>query len=366
MSQDVYAWGFLGDRELSIPQRIDVGSVPVTALLPGGFTFGTALSRKGHVHVFGGLGVVQEGSGLAGALSESTSEPVSCGAAGYDHVVAACGDSGTAGDSGRFRCHLYGWGANANGQAVPELAETEVLTPKSISFGHPVKQIACGARHTLVLTADAGVFAFGDNSNGQLGCATESHRNGIVHVPLNAGHTVISIAAGALHSLLALAGDSGVYAFGWNLYGQCGTGDNLDVRTAALIPGLSGIAVSGIAGGLSHSACVTQSGDAYVWGRIDGASIQHGGQDNTGSPALTPQLCESPDLDGCVSAIRCGARHIAALRHDGSVVCWGWNGHGQTSALTVPAVDIQCGWWHTLALITRSGEPPATASAAPC
>jgi alpha-tubulin suppressor-like RCC1 family protein len=358
MSQDVYAWGFLGDRELSIPQRMDVGSREVTALLPGGFTFGAALSRESHVHVFGGIGVVKEGSGLTGALSESTSELVSCGAAGYDHVVVACGDSG----------HLYGWGANTNGQAVPELEEKEgeILTPKRVSFGHPVKQIACGARHTLVLTADAGVFAFGDNSNGQLGCATESHRNGIVHVKLNTGHTVTSIAAGALHSLLALSDDSGVYAFGWNLYGQCGTGDNLDVRTAALIPGLCGIAVRGIAGGLSHSACVTQSGDAYVWGRIDGASIQHGGQDDAGSPAVTPQLCESPDLDGCVRAIRCGARHIAALRHDGSVVCWGWNGHGQTNALTVPAVDIQCGWWHTLALITRSGEPPATASAAPC
>jgi alpha-tubulin suppressor-like RCC1 family protein len=34
----------------------------------------------------------------------------------------------------------------------------------------------------------------------------------------------------------------------------------------------------------------------------------------------------------CVVAVSCGSYHATAITHDGRVVCWGCNNHGQCDA----------------------------------
>lgn len=335
------------------PQLLD-GYEDTTSLLPGGFTFGALASPRG-LSITGGLGVVNEAalSTIAGA-----EQPV-VGGCGYDHVVYACGTP---------QQKLFGIGHNAHGHAVPGCADADVAVPRAFSAPARVSQVACGERHTLLLTAAGQVFAFGDNSNGQLGCSGVDTSSGSPY-KVELTSAVTAVACGARHSLFTLSGTGGVAACGWNLYGQCGTGDNLDVHTPTPVSGLSGIAVSGVGAGISHSACVTSGGDVYVWGFISGRGAKLIPSDDIqeASPvALTPHLLECPALES-VRAVRCGARHVVALRDDGQIACWGCNsmgqlGTGDTKAWTSPAphvvntaamapvVDVQCGWWHTLVL----------------
>ena len=47
--------------------------------------------------------------------------------------------------------------------------EACVVLPKSLSFDILIAQVACGASHTLLLSAKGEVFGFGSNEFGQLG-----------------------------------------------------------------------------------------------------------------------------------------------------------------------------------------------------
>ena len=362
----LHAWGFLDSRDTLTPTVIEGpahcrlgglanstsrGSAPCTMvegargaclLLAGGFGFAALLTTAGAVHSWGGAGLIGDQEGCAGALSG-----VCCdvGAAGYDSLVVASG------------CVVYGWGYNAHGQAAPENTQAELGSPVvALRLPQKVVKVSCGERHALLLLADGSVHAIGQLAHNTSGGSRRLELPG----------PAVDIACGARHSLCALAGDAGVWACGWNLYGQCGSGDNLDVSpsSAACIPALRGLRCVSVAAGLSHSGCVTAYGDVYMWGANDVGQLGTGTTTSdhnsaSGEFALTPQLLE---LHGSVCALRCGARHAAALREDGALMVWGWNAHGQlglgdrrdrgapTRVGQHVWADVQCGWWHTLGL----------------
>lgn len=90
--------------------------------------------------------------------------------------------------------------------------------------------IAGGNTHTLVVrTTDGTVWAFGQNSDGQLGDNTTTQRK----TPTQVGgglSGVVAVAAGAKHSL-ALTSAGVLYAWGDNTtYGQIGNGNNTDQK----------------------------------------------------------------------------------------------------------------------------------------
>jgi alpha-tubulin suppressor-like RCC1 family protein len=89
-----------------------------------------------------------------------------------------------------------------------------------------IHQVACGNRHTLCLTHDGRVFAFGCNKFGQLGCgdAIQSSADAIEAQTAQAcrvGEKLISIHAGWSHAI-AIGDQGSVIGFGRNTYGQLG------------------------------------------------------------------------------------------------------------------------------------------------
>ena len=73
----------------------------------------------------------------------------------------------------------------------------------------------------MALKSDGGVWAWGRNTEGQLGDSTNANHNTPVHV--SGLFDVIAIDAGDLHSL-ALKPDGTVWAWGLNSFGQLGNG----------------------------------------------------------------------------------------------------------------------------------------------
>ncbi len=98
-------------------------------------------------------------------------------------------------------------------------SESELL--ELYSNGTQVVQVAAGGRHTLVLKDDGTVWAWGDNSFGQLGNGTNVSSTTPVEVIGLRGIFIEQIQAGENHSL-ALDDIGNVYSWGDNTYGQLG------------------------------------------------------------------------------------------------------------------------------------------------
>ncbi|XP_054784175.1 ultraviolet-B receptor UVR8-like isoform X2 [Prosopis cineraria] len=191
---------------------------------------------------------------------------------------------------------------------------------------------------------------------GGLGATTQASK-----VP---GTYVKEIACGGRHS--AIITDVGaLLTFGWGLYGQCGQGSTADQLRPTCVPSLLGTRVEKAAAGLWHTLCVTVDGHLYSFGG------NQFGQLGTGSDHLeaSPRLLDASCLENKHSSvISCGARHSAVLTDDGQFFTWGWNKYGQLGLgdsvdRNIPCQvsigecrprNIACGWWHTLLVAEKS------------
>ncbi|XP_019433156.1 PREDICTED: ultraviolet-B receptor UVR8-like isoform X1 [Lupinus angustifolius] len=187
------------------------------------------------------------------------------------------------------------------------------------------------------------------------------------------GSYVKGIACGGRHSVVIT--DAGaLLTFGWGLYGQnmvdksnvdvedeCGQGTTDDELSPTCVSSLLGIRIDGVAAGLWHTVCTSAAGDVYVFGG------NQFGQLGTGSDQaeVLPRLVDSPNLENMhAKNISCGSRHTALLTEGGKVFCWGWNKYGQLglgdvidrkipSEVAIEGYvpkNVACGWWHTLLL----------------
>jgi alpha-tubulin suppressor-like RCC1 family protein len=222
---------------------------------------------------------------------------------------------------------VYAWGNNSNGQIGNE-ATTDRPTPTLLNTITGVKAVASGLLHTLALTADGQVYSWGSNGSGRLGNNSTVQSTRPVHVSTLSN--IIAIAAGDAHSL-ALTSDGHVFSWGLNGNGQLGLG-NSGSGTDQLVPTeittLSSIVA--IAAGDSQSFAVTSGGQVYAWGANGNSRLGDGTTTQQNAPVLL-------GLSNIVS-IAAGQAHTLALTSAGRVYGWGANGNGQlgfTPATTV-------------------------------
>ncbi|MCL1844322.1 MAG: hypothetical protein FWF77_00255, partial [Defluviitaleaceae bacterium] len=119
-----------------------------------------------------------------------------------------------------------------------------------LSAGGPM--VSSGETHTLALTSDGTVLAWGENSRGQLGDGTRT--DSLVPVLVQGfppGLTITSVAAGNGFSL-ALDADGRVWSWGSNAQGQLGLGNTTDSNLPMEITAITattGAAIAIAAGG---------------------------------------------------------------------------------------------------------------------
>ena len=127
-------------------------------------------------------------------------------------------------------------------------------------------KVSCGHVHTLALTEDGRVFAWGNNKTGCVGVEDRGTCKPQEVTALH-GKKVIDISAG-MESSAALTSDHEVFTWGADNYGQLGQGQGPRyVSKPTKIRTFKNVPISKIACGQYHMLALSVTGEVYAWGQ---------------------------------------------------------------------------------------------------
>jgi len=192
-------------------------------------------------------------------------------------------------------------------------------TPVKVVGLSSVIAISAGSSgyHSLALKADGTVWAWGRNSDGQLGDGTTTAKNAPTQV-LGLSN-IVAIGGGEYHSL-AIDQNGEVWAWGDNANGQLGNGTTADASTPVQVSGLSGIVE--VKGGRFYSLALKSDGTVFSWGQNNNGQLGNGTTTASSTPVQVSGLTDATTLAA-------GAFHALAIRSNGTLVSWGRNDFGQ-------------------------------------
>ncbi|KAK0400455.1 hypothetical protein QR680_015254 [Steinernema hermaphroditum] len=229
-----------------------------------------ALSARGQIFAWGTNTYGQVGTNVECAAVPSPTLVVALGS--QKVVQIACGNfhSVALTDKGE----VFAWGLNNSGQlgvgstinhGIPKKVEGQL-------HNRFVKFVSCGQKSTLALTECGEVYAWGFNDCGQLGCGNFSNQHSPILVRNLHNVVVTHIASGYAHSL-ALSDDGQLFAWGSN--SCCQLGENLsrsnqplpvpvDQRRMDRIIEVAAIHACNITVAMNHEEKV------FMWGQVKG------------------------------------------------------------------------------------------------
>jgi len=263
----VYAWGYNYYAQLGsgvwdfsnseLPNRVSnlTGVVAVAA----GMYHSLALKADGTVWSWGDDDYGQSGNGtttwrVVPVQVSSLTDGIAVSGGG--HYSLALKSDGTVWTWGNNR---YGQLGDGNNSYRSTLTQTLDLLAQASNFTDMVA-VEGGSSHSLAISSDGSVWAWGDNTNGQLGFGPTISSNTPFKVPGLTG--VIAVAAGSSHSL-ALKNDGTVWAWGYNGYGQVGDGTNINSNIPIQVNLADVVAISA---GYFHRVAVKSEATVWAWG----------------------------------------------------------------------------------------------------
>ena len=133
--------------------------------------------------------------------------------------------------------------------------------------------ISAGFEDGLAIGSDGKLYAWGDNSAGQLGDGTTITHESPEVITLASGVLPTAISAGNGFSL-AIGSDGKLYA--WGTDGRSQLGDSMtttQVQTPEAITLASGVFPTAISAGSYHSLAIGSDGKLYTWGDNSGHNL---------------------------------------------------------------------------------------------
>ncbi len=357
----VWAWGFNDKGQLGINVNPDT-SVPLQIGTENNWvSMGCGVNQTYVIKADGTLWAC--GSNQNGALGLGTSVPTFPtltmvgnnhnwrNISGGNNHVAAIQYDGT----------LWTWGTNDVGQlGVGTLTVLQNLAPVQIGSATSWISVETGDNSVLGLQNNGKLFAWGFNGAGQLGDGTSQNQNAPVQIGATIKWIGMSIGqtgnSNLTHSL-GVSSDGKLFAWGSNVFGQLGIGtpDSNPHPTPLLISSMTNLVNVECGFGTSYS--IAANGALFSWGNNSTGQIGNGNTNNEASPV------QASVVPLGWSKVAAGDTYTAALKSDGNIWTMGNNdfgqlGNGSTTPNSLVPVQVigsdfkqvVCGKSHTLAI----------------
>ncbi|KAG7211831.1 hypothetical protein KM043_011056 [Ampulex compressa] len=349
LEQNMFCWGStihgelglggIEDENILVPRKVDFQKDTDIELVACGENYTVIITQDGAVYSCGNNDYGQLGHDngrkrlqLIPGLGVFVFKKAACGAC---HTLAV-------NEWGQ----LFSWGCNIEGQLG--------LSSNSISEGTPrmvktlgtsvIVQIACGMKHALALTNNGKIYAWGCNSEGQLGLGLDIKKTlKPVLVSSLADVPIAYIACGGYHSI-AITKSGAVFGWGKNTFGQLGLNDMQSRKLPCQLRTLRNARVCFATCGEEFSVFLTLDGGVFTCGAGTYGQLGHGNSTNEILPRQVMEL-----MGSTVTQISCGRRHtLAFVPSRSTVYAWGLGGAGQLGnrvRQTVSTPQVVLGPW---------------------
>jgi alpha-tubulin suppressor-like RCC1 family protein len=283
--------------------------------------------------------LVQKSSPVREITSSSTWCRVSAG---------ACHTSGIKTDGA-----LWSWGNGGYGQLGFGGSSSQSAPVQEATFSTTWCQVAAGFRHTAGVKTDGSLWAWGSNCCGALGDGTITTRLiPVREISSSTNWCQVSAAGGFFGSTggkttSAVKTDGTLWSWGYNACGQLGNNSTVD-RCSPVREITSSTTWRQVSVGSAHTAAIKTDGSLWAWGYNGVRGVLGAGFAGTGSRFSSPIRESSSSTTWC--QVSAGYLHSGAVKTDGSLWTWGFNGCGQLGDGTSlsrasPVREISCCVW---------------------
>ena len=222
---------------------------------------------------------------------------------------------------------LWMWGAGGSGQLGDGTSANRQSPVQIVTGGTNWKQVACGGSHTGCIKTDGTLWIWGANYDGQLGTNDTTYRSSPLQT-VAGGTNWKQVACGGNHTG-AIKTDGTLWMWGHNWWSQAGVGGDAMNRLSPVQTLTGGTNWKQVACGGLHTGAIKTDGTLWMWGYDGygqlGINVPTGpyGIYTIGSPVQT--------VAGGTNwkQVSCGGYYTGCIKTDGTLWMWGENSYGQ-------------------------------------
>ena len=221
---------------------------------------------------------------------------------------------------------LYAWGYNDYGQTGTGSDAAYINIPTKVNgITGNIKKIYTIDKSVFALTYEGLIYAWGDNTNGLLGLGLEDTKINTPQKIADINGFIKELVINKLKfSVFALTTDNSLYAWGDNLYGQLGIGNNNGIiNTPVKVEGITGN-IKNIYTGVYSTFALTEDNSIYAWGQNQNGQLGLGLDNVT---VNTPEKVNG--ITGNIKEIITNRYSVYVLTYDNTLYLWGNNMDGQ-------------------------------------
>ena len=221
---------------------------------------------------------------------------------------------------------LWVWGVNTNG-GIGDGTTVSYSSPIQVGALNNWKQIAAGGSNSTnvysgAIRTDGSLWAWGYNFNGQLGDGTTVNKSSPIQIGTLTNWKQVYCAYASSAYSGAVKTDGTLWAWGYNGAGNLGDGTILNKSSPVQIGTLTNWKQI-ICGYSTSSIAIKTDGTLWAWGYNGNGSLGDGTTVNKSSPIQIGTLTNWKQ-------ITCGSSSgsVSAIKTDGTLWAWGYNGAG--------------------------------------